>query len=136
MNDNKQQDEHLSFDVERPSGETLKPTKTSSDGKKIKKIVRKKRKTKANKKKVDGKSVKKDEGDGSEAREAGEESKKSVKPVHQETQKLSPIFEDDLKQRVMYLRKRLFFCKDEDKRKSYENHLEKLFKRPLICFSS
>ena len=53
---------------------------------------------------------------------------KKKKPV------FNPILEDELKDKMKYLKKRIYYCKDTDKKKSYENHIEKLLKRPVINF--
>ena len=45
------------------------------------------------------------------------------------------IFEDEQKTRVMYCRKRMMFCHNPNKRLSYQKHIDKLMKRPVISFT-
>ncbi len=43
-----------------------------------------------------------------------------------------PILSTDLEERVKYVNKRLYFCKDEADKKRYEDYLVKLSKRKVI----
>ena len=58
---------------------------------------------------------------------------KKVKKIIKKEVKLPPILETEYKERIAYLTKRIYHCKDEKKRKAYLNHLEKLDKREKIC---
>ena len=44
----------------------------------------------------------------------------------------NPILKDDLDEKIKYLNKRIYYCKNDDKKTSYKNKLEKLKKRPVI----
>lgn len=44
----------------------------------------------------------------------------------------NPILKDELDEKIKYLTKRLYYCKNEEKIKSYKNQIEKLKKRPVI----
>ena len=48
------------------------------------------------------------------------------KPVY------NPILEDELKEKLKYLKKRIYYSIDNDKKQSYQNHIQKLLKRPVI----
>ena len=46
--------------------------------------------------------------------------------------RLKPILSSELDDRMKYLNKRLYFCKDENKKISYQQHIDKLQKRKVI----
>lgn len=45
---------------------------------------------------------------------------------------LKPILEDEYNERMRYIKRRLFHCNDEEKKKIYNAHIQKLNKRELI----
>lgn len=46
--------------------------------------------------------------------------------------KLSKILSTDLDERVKYLNRRMFFCRDEKKIVNYQNHLDKILKKEVV----
>jgi len=56
----------------------------------------------------------------------------SVSDVEPKTHIHHPILQDDLDKRIKYIYNRIYHVKDEQKKKDYENHLEKLKQRPII----
>ncbi len=78
-----------------------------------------------------------------EANTVDKKSKKSVKKrekapkrvkkiVKKKEVKLPPILESEYKERMNYLTKRLYHCKDDSKRQAYQNHIDKINKREKI----
>lgn len=45
---------------------------------------------------------------------------------------LKPILSTELQERLSYLKKRIYFSRDEDKIKMYQAHIDKLSKREVI----
>jgi hypothetical protein len=43
-----------------------------------------------------------------------------------------PIMKSELDEKISYLDKRIYFSKDEDKKKQYKEQKERLLKRPII----
>lgn len=79
------------------------------------------------------KKPKKDDKVINKKREEREVTTKTIKKVVKADPR--PIFLDEQKERVMYCRKRIMFCRNPEKRLSYEKHIDKLLNRPVITFA-
>ena len=106
--------------------ETTKKRKTT-------KSVRGGKKTKKEDKKNDEKPNKVNKG----TKKVVKRTKKIVKKTKKVVKKrkpnfLTPILEDELKLRMRYLNKRMFYCNDEDKKKSYQQHIDKLSRKVVV----
>ena len=97
--------------------------------------TRKTRKSRKTKKEDDKKADEESDKDNKESKKVSKRRKttsKKVKKVIKKEVKLPPILESEYKERIRYLTKRIYHCKDENKRKSYRAHLEKLDRRERI----
>lgn len=112
------QNEERKDDSESKTDDKLKTTKTK----------RGRRRKKKDDKKVDEEADKVDK----KAKKTVKSREQSSKKVIKRTVKLRPILESDYKEKINYLNKRIYHCQSEDKRKSYQNQLEKLNKRERL----
>jgi len=58
--------------------------------------------------------------------------KKPKKPKPINPIKLPPMLQEDYEERLKYIKKRLYYCKDDCKKDMYNSYLNKLDKRPKL----
>ncbi len=108
---------------------------TSNNGKEIKKIIKRTRKSKRVRKTKeetkDDTNVEKPQKVISKTRKVDTEPKKTVKEF--DPKLLKPLFREDYDKRMICLKQRIYFEKNENKKNSFRNAVKKLELRPIIC---